>query len=333
MVRELSGGFGLGENEGEQPPTPRSAVLLEKFFMTGLQYLSQGVGLLTKLREKLGNNSSAAKTMIGMAMDQLRLALGEFNVYLERQSEVFRDEENTGHEMEQIKRLLAEYRDELDNVKAKNRELRDLLALKMDGKDRSRDYHDDEYDNEINQQASKTRVKRGHENFLTTTREADWGQGRVDQVTFGKNKSPSRVPIPDEMLKSSHNIPRPIPNDDAAQERHNRSYVSINLDKGFESHFGKKVKPHVFGSHSKKTPSQGHNFNNEAFKHSQSNMKTSVYLGHLSDHMGTLKSGQSLVHPQKLEEEISQLDAKILSLMSEMYDEFNVDLRKPGSPH
>ena len=61
--------------------------------------------------------------MISTALDQLRMAIGEFNVYLERQSEVVKEEESQGIEMEQIKRLLEEYREELDNVKQKNREL------------------------------------------------------------------------------------------------------------------------------------------------------------------------------------------------------------------
>lgn len=323
-VRELGGGLGLGEAEAGHGQTPRSAVLLERFFITGLQYLSQGVGMLTKLREKLGSNSSQAKTMIGLAMDQLRLAVGEFNVYLERQSEVLKEEETQGIEMEQIRRLLSEYQQELENVKAKNRELRELLALKMDGRDRSRDHIEEDYDEEINQHASKTRIKDVHRNYLSHNKDNDWGNTRVDEVTFGKNRPPSRIPVSEEMFKSSHTLSKGIPVDDQGQERHNRSYMSINLDKGFEGHFGKKTKPHLFGSHGKKIPPKSSPYHSEGFKQS----KGSEQLGLFGEQLATLKSSQSPKESKVLEEEISQLDAKILSLMSEVYDEFNIDLRK-----
>lgn len=315
----------MGEEDIMQGETPRSAVLLERFFITGLQYLSQGVNLLTKLREKLGSNSSAAKTMIGLSMDQLRLAVGEFNIYLERQSEVLKEEENQGVEMQQIRRLLEEYREELENVKAKNRELRELLALKMDGRDRSREFPDEDYDQEINQIASKTRIKDINQNFLMHNKDADWGNTRVDEVTFGKNRPPSRIPIAEEMFKSNPTVAKGFQMDDLDQERHNRSYMSINLDKGFESNFGKKTKPQLFGSHGKKVPPKSNAYHTEGFKQS----KGSEQLGSFADQLGISKSGgQSAKGAKFLEEEISELDAKILGLMSEVYDEFNIDLRK-----
>jgi hypothetical protein len=329
-ARDVGGGMSRGEPEPPQADTPRSAVLLERFFITGLQYLSQGVGMLTKLREKLGNNSSAAKTMIGLAMDQLRLALGEFNIYLERQSEVLKDEESQGIEIEQIRRLLDEYREELENVKDKNRELRELLALKMDGRDKSREYPDEDYDHEINHHASRTKVKDSGLKFINQHRDAEWGNSRIDEVTFGKNRAPARMPVAEEMFKSSHTLSKALPVEENVLDRHNRSYMSINLDKGFEGHFGKKTKPHMFGSHGKKIPPKTNNYYSEGFKNLPGNMKGSNFLGTVSDQLGTLQTVQGIGQSRVLEEEISQLDARILSLMSEVYDEFKVDLRTQG---
>lgn len=308
----------------------RSAVLLERFFISGLEYLSQGVHILTKLREKLGSNSSTAKSMISGSLEQLRMALGEFNIYLERQSEVAKEEETQGIEMEQIKKLLEEYREELENVRSKNRELRKLIAYKMDARDRSRDLNEGEYETDINGMAGNRRQRSNELQFGQPVREENWGYARIDDVTFGKKKGGIRGKVPDEMFKSSHSHLKAHNQDDSSQEKHNRSYMSINLDKGFEGHFAKKERPHVHNSQGKNLGSSSGQYHSEGFKFKSNVMKGTQELGFGTEESSHFKSVQSTHQSKTLEQEISSLDAKILSLMSEVYDEFNLDLRSPG---
>lgn len=330
--RDFSGIGGLCRDQTFQGPDgSKSAVLLERFFISGLEYLSQGVHILTKLREKLGSNSSTAKSMISTSLEQLRMALGEFNIFLERQSEVAKDEETQSIEMEQIKKLLQEYREELENVRGKNRELRELIALKMDARDRSRDIHDEDYEADLNDVPPNRRQRSNDLHFGQPVRVDNWAYGRIDDVTFGKKNAQARSKIPDEMFKSSHSHLKNHNNDESSQEKHNRSYMSINLDKGIEGHFAKKERPHVHSSHGKKLGSNIDQYHSEGFKNRQNNLKGSQYLGFGTEELNHFKSIQSTQQSKALENEISSLDAKILSLMSEVYDEFNLDLRSPGA--
>jgi hypothetical protein len=66
--------------------------LLEKYFMSGLEFLAEGVSVLNKFREKLGSRSDIAKDMISSALDNLKMALGDFHLYLENQTQLIKEE-------------------------------------------------------------------------------------------------------------------------------------------------------------------------------------------------------------------------------------------------
>jgi DNA-binding transcriptional MerR regulator len=256
---------------------------MEQYFVAGLEYLTRGVQLLHTLREKLGSGNSTAKNIVSAALEALRLSIGEFNHYLESQPQT--SSSASVLELEEANKLLQEYRSELDNMRKNNRELRNIVAAKRE----SRDREEEEYDRELN-------------------------RSRPDPVSFsrqGKHSPNAFEAIPETMFRSQHSHAR-VP-EESYQERHNRSYLSINLDRSPDVSHGKSGMPRPSPPVTSLAP--------------PSQLKTSLIL------QGPLDGSQGLNRAQirVLEEEISTLDATILSQVAALYDKFNTSPDSRGN--
>ena len=304
------------ELKAPQPSQVRP--ILEQHFTQGLEYVAQGVKQLNKLKERLGPNSQQAKKMISDVLNIMMHAVSEFNICIDCMKDKSRD-----NEIEEANRLLGEYKEELEEMRLKNRQLREIVAEKMENR-----LNDNYYEEEMNYRGYNNRMK-GVKSLI----ERD--NVKLEDLTFGRKGKNGVKPPTDEMYRSgySQNGHRIIssPNDESILDKQSKSYLSNGEERGNTGGFLKKVKP-VFSTNDSISKSPTRNLmdyqaSGEMRHNRDSNMKRSIQIGtsNIQD-QEMLRSMASDIHAQSLREEISSIDKKILMMMSELYDQYNIDL-------
>lgn len=120
---------------GTPVPLESAQTNVERSFKNGLEFLARGVETLNRLRDRLGAGSSKAREMINSSLDLFKQSVQEFASCVDR---LVSHPATDVIGLQETKRLLEEFRAELEVVKSKNRELSFLLAQKQRD---SRDKH------------------------------------------------------------------------------------------------------------------------------------------------------------------------------------------------
>ena len=297
------------------PQPSHVRAVLERHFTQGLEFVAQGFKQMTKLNDRMGPGSQPAKKMLTEAMDKLVQALREFNVCIEHMRSNNRDDE-----INEANRLLLEYREELEEMRRKNKQLREIVAMRLDGR-----FPEDPLEDPPFASRAPQRPRTQNSQFNPEI-------GRVDDVTFGKRGRPGK--IPEEMYRSNYtqNGYRSTHHDESVAEKHNKSWMSINLDRGLDKHFAKKEKPGLASQTSgSKSPKRLAELNGpgETRPLRDSHMKRSIPLAQTLGHeQELLRSLAAESNSKSLRDEITEIDKKIFEMVSHIFDQYHSEQKE-----